>query len=184
MSAPREIELKLDVPIHALPRLTGSSLLKSAATSGRKPATVVSVYFDTKNLKLHRKGISLRVRRIGRRLVQTVKQENGESAAFFARNEWEQDIQARQPDLDAARTTALAPLLNKKLRRGLKPVFETRVRRKILEIQNGNSEIELCIDRGMVKAGRKSLPLCEVELELKEAPGGPRSPQAGDRGGL
>jgi triphosphatase len=59
-------------------------------------------------------------------------------------------------------------LLNKKLRRGLKPVFETRVRRKILEIQNGNSEIELCIDRGMVEAGRKSLPLCEVELELKQ----------------
>jgi hypothetical protein len=33
MSPPREIELKLDVPVHNLPRLTASSLLKGANTS-------------------------------------------------------------------------------------------------------------------------------------------------------
>jgi len=59
-------------------------------------------------------------------------------------------------------------LLNKKLRRGLKPVFETRVRRKVLQIQSGDSEIELSIDQGTVEAGQKSSPLCEVELELKQ----------------
>jgi hypothetical protein len=32
------------------------------------------------------------------------------------------------------RDTALATLLNKKLRRGLKPVFETRVRRKVFQM--------------------------------------------------
>jgi len=168
MSPPREIELKLDVPIHSLPRLNGSSLLKGAAASARKPASVVSVYFDTDKLKLRHKGLSLRVRRIGRRLVQTVKQENSASAALFARNEWEHDIRAKQPDLDAARDTALAPLLNKKLRDGLKPVFETSVRRKVFQIQSGDSEVELSIDKGKVEAGRQSSPLCEVELELKQ----------------
>ena len=167
MSPPREIELKLEVPAHSLARLARCSLLKGAATASHKPATLVSVYFDTDKLKLRNKGLSLRVRRIGRRYVQTIKQETGESAALFARNEWEHDIGGRQPDLDAAQDTALAPLLSKKLRRGLKPVFETRVRRTVHPIHSDGSEIEISIDRGKVEAGGQSSPLCEVELELK-----------------
>jgi triphosphatase len=167
MSPPREIELKLEVPPHSIARLNRSSLLKGAATVARKPATLVSVYFDTQKLKLRDKGLSLRVRRVGRRHVQTIKQENGESTILFARNEWERDIGSNEPDLEAARDTALEPLLTKKLRRGLKPVFETRVRRTVYPIHSGDSEIELTIDKGKVEAGRQSSPLCEVELELK-----------------
>ena len=172
MSAPREIELKLEVPAHSLARLTHSSLLKGATTAAGKPATLVSVYFDTDKLKLRNKGLSLRVRRIGRRHVQTIKQVSGEIAAVFARNEWEHDIGGKQPDLEAARDTALGPLLNKKLRRGLKPLFETRVRRTVYPIHSGDSEIDLIIDRGKVEAGRQSSPLCELELELKRGESG------------
>jgi triphosphatase len=168
MSPPREIELKLDVPTRSLPRLTGSTLLNGAAMSARKPASLVSTYFDTNKLKLRRKGLSLRVRQIGRRLVQTVKQENGAGGALLVRGEWDHDIDAKQPDLDAMHDTALAPVLNKKLKRSMKPVFETRVRRKVFQIQSGDSEVELSLDTGTVEAGRKSSPLCEVELELKQ----------------
>ncbi len=168
MSPPREIELKLDVPIPSLPRLSRSSLLKGRAASARKPASLVSVYFDTKKLKLHNNSLSLRVRRIGRRHVQTIKKENGASAGLFDRNEWEHEIRAKQPDLDAAGDTALAPLLSKKLRRRLKPVFATRVHRKVFQIRSGDSEVELSIDRGKIETGRKSSPLCELELELKQ----------------
>src|SRR5262249_55704635 len=52
-------------------------------------------------------------------------------------------------------------------RRGLKPIFETRVRRTVYPIQSGDSEIELTVDKGKVEAGRQSSPLCELELELK-----------------
>jgi adenylate cyclase class IV len=117
MSPPREIELKLEVPARNLPRLTAGSLLKGVTTSATEPARLVSVYYDTKKGKLRQQGLSLRVRRTGRRLVQTVKQEHNGNAALFARGEWEQDIDAKQPNLDAARNTPLAPLLNKKLRR-------------------------------------------------------------------
>jgi triphosphatase len=116
---------------------------------------------------LRNKGLSLRVRRIGRRHVQTIKQESGESTALFTRNEWERDIGGREPDLDAARGTPVAPVFSKKLRRRLKPVFETRVRRSVYPIHNGDSEIELTIDKGKVEGGGESSPLCEVELELK-----------------
>jgi triphosphatase len=167
MSPRREIELKLEVPAHDLARLTRSSLLKGAATAREKPATQVSTYFDTDKLKLRKKGLSLRVRRIGRRYVQTIKQETGERAALLDRNEWEHPVRGKQPDLEAAQDTALGPLLTKKLRRSLKPVFETRVRRSVYPIHSGDSEIELTIDKGKIEAGEESAPLCEVELELK-----------------
>jgi inorganic triphosphatase YgiF len=166
MSQPREVELKLEVPVDSVSRLTRSSLLQAAGKKS-KPATLVSVYFDTDRLKLHNKGLSLRVRRMGRTHVQTLKQENGEGGALFSRNEWEREITGRQPDLAAARDAALEPLFTKKLSRGLKPVFETRVRRTIYPIHSGDSEIELSIDKGKIEAGQQSSPLCEVELELK-----------------
>jgi inorganic triphosphatase YgiF len=165
MSAPYEVELKFEVPIARLPDLSRGPLLKGAGSSGRKPASLVSVYFDTKTFKLHRKALSLRIRRAGRRVVQTVKQETG--PATFVRGEWEHDIEAEQPDLDVVGDTPLASLLDKKLRRSLMPVFETRVHRKVFQLQCGESEIELCIDKGELEAGRKTLPICEIELELK-----------------
>jgi inorganic triphosphatase YgiF len=73
-----------EVPAHSLYRLARSSLLQAA----RKK--------------------SLRVRRIGRRHIQTIKQESGESAALFTRNEWEHPIGGRQPDLVVARDAACA----------------------------------------------------------------------------
>src|SRR5262249_35968750 len=52
-------------------------------------------------------------------------------------------------------------------RRRLLPLFETRIQRTVYPIRNGESEIELTIDKGKIEAGGKSSPLCEVELELK-----------------
>jgi inorganic triphosphatase YgiF len=168
MSSPREIELKLEVLETDVPRLIACPLLKRASETAAKPIRLVSVYFDTDQLNLHQKGLSLRVRRIGRRHVQTIKQESPGNVALFARGEWEHDVATKQPDLGAARDTALAPLLNDKLCHHLKPVFETRVHRKVLQIRRGQSDIEISIDRGKIEAGRKSSPLCEVELELKQ----------------
>ena len=111
MSPPREIELKFEVPIESLPDLNRGPLLKRARSSRQKPASLVSVYFDTKKLKLRGKALSLRIRRKGRRVVQTVKQETG--PATFVRNEWEHDIGSPQPDLDLAGDTPLGQLSSK-----------------------------------------------------------------------
>ncbi|HET7679910.1 MAG TPA: CHAD domain-containing protein [Xanthobacteraceae bacterium] len=161
---PQETELKLDVAPSALPQL-----LRSVARNGHaqpRSKNIVSVYFDTPDFQLRKAGFTLRVRRDGRRRLQTVKQE-GERAALLARNEWEQAIRGNQPDIDAARGTGLKPFLTKKLVRRLKPMFETSVRRTIYPVRDGITEIELALDQGRVVAGRKSSPLHEVELELK-----------------
>src|SRR5262249_39964952 len=127
----REVELKLEVPAHSLYRLARNPLLQAARKRWPKPATLVSGYFDTHKLKLHNKGLLLGVRRTGRRHIQTIKQESGESSALFTRDEWEHQIGGRRPDLDVARDAALGSVFSKKGRHSLKPIFETRVRRTV-----------------------------------------------------
>src|SRR5947207_10771513 len=127
MSPAREVELKREVPADSLTRLSRSSLLQAARRKPSKPEILVSVYFDTDKLKLRNKGLSLRVRRVGPTRLQTIKQEAVRNGALFDRGEWEREIPGTEPDFNAARHTALEPLLSKKLRRALKPVFKTRV---------------------------------------------------------
>src|SRR5262249_61867288 len=119
----REVELKLEVPADSLYRLARSPLLRAARKKSPKPTTLVSVYFDTDKLKLRHKGLSLRVRRIGRRHIQTIKQESGESAAVFTRDEWEHQIGGRKPDLDLEPEAALGPVLWKKRSRSVEPLL-------------------------------------------------------------
>jgi triphosphatase len=167
MTPPREIELKLEVPERALARLTRSPLLRKTR-DGARQAFLLSVYYDTEKWKLRKHGLTLHVRRIGQRYVQTVKRENGASSAHMDHCEWEGDIAEAKPDLALARDIGLEAILSKKLETKLKPLFETRVRRKVYSIRRGGSEIELTIDKATVAAGRRrSSPICEVELELK-----------------
>ena len=86
----------------------------------------------------------LRVRRVGRRYIQTIK-ANGHSVPL-ERDEWEAEIAGREPDLRLAEGTALEPLMTKKFRRQLKPLFETRVRRTVYPIGDDNNAI--CTGRG------------------------------------
>src|SRR5262249_174376 len=54
-------------------------------------------------------------------------------------------------------------LLNRKSRRQLKPVFETRVRRTTYPLSSHHSDIALTLDKGTITNGRDS----SIELELK-----------------
>ena len=167
MTPPREIELKIEVPEEDLVRLTRTPLLRKTRAERRRPASLVSVYYDTATQKLRKNGLTLRVRRIGRRHVQTVKRVSGGSSALMDRCEWEHHIAGREPNLAMAWDTGLKSILNEKLQDRLRPLFETRVRRQVYSIRGAGSEIELSIDKGTVVAGRQSSPICEVELELK-----------------
>lgn len=164
---PSEVELKLEVPPNGMRKLRRLRSLRNGMSEPAQEKELVSVYFDTAKHKLRRKGLSLRVRHIGDKRVQTLK-ANGEWAAGLSRrDEWETSIKRDTPDLRAARRTGLAPLRSKKLAHALRPVFETRVHRTVLPIDRGDSRIELTLDEGQVRLGRKSAPISEVELELK-----------------
>ena len=160
----KEIEIKLELVPANLPDLKRIPLLRAVKPTP-KGATQVSVYFDTEDQKLRKKGLILRVRREGRHFTQTIKATV--NAGAFERDEWEVEIAGNDPDLDEANGTALEPVLTKKLRRGLKAVFETRVRRTVYPLLNNGHAIALTVDRGTIETGKRSLPLCEIELELK-----------------
>src|SRR5262249_36775093 len=66
-----------------------------------------------------------------------------------------------------ARGTPLAPLVTKKLKKQLRPVFSTNVRRTVLPVRFRASDIEIAFDRGRLVSGRRSEPIHELELELK-----------------
>jgi inorganic triphosphatase YgiF len=166
MKAPCEVELKLEVSVEGLRKLDRSHLLR-ANHLRRKSAELVSVYFDTRRLKLRKKGVSLRVRHVGGQHLQTIKRNEPGNGATLSRNEWESEIDGTNLDLEAARGTALEPLLTGKVRQALKPIFETRVRRTVYPISYDDSDIELSLDEGRIEAGSRTSSLYEVELELK-----------------
>jgi triphosphatase len=157
-----EIELKFRVLPGELRKL------KAARTLHGKPSkeeNLVSVYFDTPKHKLARNDVTLRVRRRGDKFIQTIK--SGGSNGSFRRGEWEHEIKGAVPNLREASGTPLAPLVTKKLKRRLKPVFETRIHRTSIPVRKNRSQIEVALDRGQIRSGRRSTPIAELELELK-----------------
>jgi hypothetical protein len=122
-------------------------------------------------MKLRKHGVSLRIRRVGDRHMQTIKRDRADDGPALSRDEWECAVEGETPDLDAARGTALEPLLTRKTRRSLKPIFETVVRRTVHPITRDGTEIELSLDKGSVDDGRKSTAFCEAELELLRGDG-------------
>ena len=158
----KEIELKFQVRPRELRKL------KDARTLHGKPSekeNLVSVYFDTPKHKLARNGVTLRVRRRGDKFLQTIKA--GGSNGSFRRGEWEHEINGAVPSLREAHGTPLEPLLSKKLKRRLKPVFETRIHRTSIPVRKNRAQVEVALDRGQIRAGRRSTALGELELELK-----------------
>lgn len=161
-----EIELKLTVPPADLTKIRRSRPITKNQIGAKQDIEIVSVYYDTPTCALRRNGISFRLRRHGQNYLQTVKADTG---SFAQRKEWECEVPDDKPDFKALSGTALEPLLKKKkIRRQLRAVFETRVRRGVIVLARGQSKIEVSLDRGQVKCGHLRRSISEVELELKE----------------
>jgi inorganic triphosphatase YgiF len=158
-----ETEIKFRMPKRnpgSSPRLT----VPGCKIGARSESDLQSTYFDTRKHKLKRRGLLLRVRQTDGKHVQTIKKT---SAAQFGRGEWETEIAGRTPDLDEANGTPLQRLASNKLRRKLKPIFETSVHRITMPVRTKRSELELAIDHGRIVAAGHTSRIEEVELELK-----------------
>ncbi len=165
-----EIELKLLIQPADIPKLRHHALIKSHATGRAKTQTLVSIYFDTPEYLLRQQRVALRIRRIGSRWVQTVKCGGKVQAGLHSRGEWEWEVARDQPDLTKIQDPDLLKLFSSPaVRDALKPIFTTEFRRTawLLQWENGDV-IELALDEGEVRNGTRIVPLCEVELELKQ----------------
>ena len=168
-SAPLEVELKLEVMPKSLDRLRRHPAFAGQTGNASATQKLVSVYYDTPDLLLHRKGLSLRLRMNGKgqKRIQTIKANQGGTAGLFERSEWERKVDGNRPDLSEVRGTALKPLLSAGIAARLKPVFETRIERTVVRRRDDGSNIELTLDNGVIDTGDRSVPLTELELELK-----------------
>jgi len=138
---PQEVELKL---LLLLPPRTNVDLdrltwLKDLASGEERHQRLVSVYFDTAKRKLRRHGLTLRLRHIGASRVQTVKALTRGARSALGSDEWETEIDGDKPDLKRTRKTALRPLIGKKQRGRLAPVFTTDVQRTTVPLRSARN---------------------------------------------
>src|ERR1700761_660934 len=98
-----EIELKLIVDTGKLGDFDDAPAIAAHARNKGTRRHLKSVYYDTKKRTLWRNGLSLRVRQVGTRFVQTVKaQESQEGDNPLRRGEWEAAVPSLKPDLALA----------------------------------------------------------------------------------
>ncbi|SNS17157.1 MULTISPECIES: CYTH and CHAD domain-containing protein [unclassified Azospirillum] len=167
--SPREIELKLSVAAEDMDRLRKLPVL--SPDEGKPTAKLLdSLYFDTADRRLQAHGLSLRVRRQGKKLVQTLKSAPPPGVGALVRGEWEVPVTSPRPDLAALPDPAVLAPLGPLTADELEPVFETRIRRQVrLLTPAPGVRIEVAIDQGeIVTPAGASLPINELELELVE----------------
>ena len=161
-----EKELKLRITPEHLNRLKRHPLLKSLATARATTRRLRNVYYDTPTLDLHRRAMALRLRRVGRQWLQTLKGGGEVRAGLHQRNEWETPVAGEALDfkaLEAGGGKRLPGAVRKKLR----ALFVTDFSRTSRMLAFEGAEIELSMDSGEIRAGRSSRPISELELELK-----------------
>ena len=167
-----ETELKLRIAPEQLARLKRHPLLKKYQVT--RPATrrLHNIYYDTPKLELHKSEMALRLRRAGRQWLQTLKGGGSVKAGLHRRDEWEIPVNRAALDFSllenaGPQTAEWEEHLPQRLRKKLQPVFVTDFSRTSRMLDWQGAQIELCMDHGEVRTEQRSMPICELELELK-----------------
>ncbi|MBC7435492.1 MAG: CHAD domain-containing protein, partial [Bdellovibrionales bacterium] len=122
-------------------------------------------------------GVVVRMRHEGRQWVQTAKAPGSSPLARLEHNvQVEAEPDGTRPVVDLARHdgTPVGEVLRRALlpKVGaafppLVPLYETDITRLSVSVVHGESEVEIALDEGRIVAGTQSLPVRELELELK-----------------
>ncbi|MGY3420204.1 triphosphatase [Bradyrhizobium sp. F1.13.4] len=164
-----EIELKLLVDADRMAHFNAAPVIAANARNKGTRKHLKSVYYDTPERTLRRNGLSLRVRRSGARFVQTVKTDVVDDP--LRRGEWEASVPSLAPDLALAMSFIPEKLRGHLEAQPLEAVFTADVHRHARLIDLPSGTVEIAFDRGELTAGDRSLPVSEIELELKSGSG-------------
>ncbi|WP_414642319.1 CHAD domain-containing protein [Bradyrhizobium sp.] len=160
-----ELELKLLVDPELLADFNNAPVIATNARNKGSRKHLKATYYDTPERTLWRNRLSFRVRQTGSRFTQTVKAETGDDP--LRRGEWEASVPSMAPDLALAMPIIPAKLRSDLETQKLEPVFVTDIRRhqRVIDLPSGT--VDVALDRGTLKAGDRSAPVNEIELELK-----------------
>jgi triphosphatase len=169
-----ENEIKLLARHEDLETLLHSPLLQKLATAEAVEHLIVDTYYDTPMHELRAQHATLRLRKSGNEYLQTLKIGDGSDGGLHSREEFELPVKGNRPVLGllrkhaAVKGTLRALLRSPDLKRQLYPVFTTRIQRTLflLHLPQGDV-VECAVDVGEISANGATVPVCEVELELK-----------------
>lgn len=165
-----EIEVKLSLSPQAFEQLRAREWPEE---NGPAPVRATrSIYFDTRDHRLRRAGIALRLRATPEGWEQTVKLGLGPAQGLANRLEHEVMLEQPVPDLRRFADAELRRTLRQTVGRAkLRAQFETDVARETHAWHSDDgSVIELVLDQGEVRAKERRATLRECELELKAGP--------------
>lgn len=153
----KEFELKYAVP----DRQARERVLRYLG-DGVAVTKMSTTYYDTPSAALSQRKWTLRLRRENEDSVVTFKT----AGDGRTRGEWEY----RADSIDAEALAALgAPReLPELLREGIRPVCGAEFIRRAGCVMAMRSAVEVALDEGKLFRGDRELPICELEVELKD----------------
>lgn len=123
-----------------------------------------TTYYDTPGSDLAALHYTLRRRFENGVSVCTVKTP----ISGAGRGEWEVHCATIEEAIEKLCKLGAPEKLATLTQKGLKPVCGAKFTRQALTLANAQGKIELALDKGVLFAGQRQIPLCEVEVELKE----------------
>lgn len=171
-----EVELKFELTRDLVRMLARAAPFKALWSEPARKKSLRATYFDTPDLKLSGRALSLRVRKESRQFVQCFKAipdvARATSTDGFARLEWEWLLPG--PALNAqllSQDAEVKALLKGVSMRQLQPLFTTNIKRQTrLLTTPGGATVRYDLDQGRILAGDRETPIFELELELQSGP--------------
>ncbi|WP_158971918.1 inorganic triphosphatase [Paraglaciecola sp. L3A3] len=175
-----EIELKLLAADNAGDIIEQKLLPQLNCVVTKQVVELSNYYFDTDERTLRKNDIGLRIRGKGKQLEQTLKTAGSSVGGLYQRPEYNVQLADRDehtsvvPDLSLFPQNAWpAGLSVEKVQQKLATLFTTNFVRKIYLLDVSDTcQIEMVWDLGSVSANGQSVPICEIELELKKGNAG------------
>ena len=166
-----EIELKLTCTDSSVWEniMTAQSLTRIAVPKSAGRQILDAHYFDTSTYCLKKAKLAYRIRREGEQWIATIKDGGLSSGGLHERHEWNVVVRGPEPDLTVFAGTDIGQhLITLVGDQRLEPIVITKFeRRTLMVIMPDGSQIEVAADQGTIVAGSQTVPILEVELELK-----------------
>lgn len=160
-----EIEFKFSAQEKALAALP--VFLAQHTIIAQDTFTLSNDYYDTPNQDLSQKRTGFRVRGRNQQFEMTLKAGGNSVGGLHQRQEFNVSLTDSEPNLALLPEEAQVLLGDiGALQTQLVKRFSTNFERQRWLIRFQKSEIELVCDQGAVVAGARSVPICEIELEL------------------
>lgn len=162
-----ETELKMSAIPAAIPHIIQRILTLPHQHSA--PQKLTNLYFETTDNQIRRWDMGLRIRGVDESYEMTIKTAGKVVAGLHQRPEY--NVKLAQPKLDLARFPAEIWPENTDLtllETQLDVLFNTDFYREIWLVDFQDSQIEVVLDKGVIRTHQYELPIEEFELELKK----------------